>query len=237
MAKALGVKEAMKHFASTIGSGGIENPANTIKGLTKQILHGIGGFDLQNARTIAEIWTIAGGYEPEPNTPVGVKEAMRYAVSGFGVENPATTIKGLTKQILMVFLNSFGVDQEAIAEIQNARTIAQAWELAAIANGYEPPEEGGEEGPKVAYLALDGSIVEPSDFNSASEIYQYCLEHAVNEKVSNKLLILYLGPDKEDNPCGDGFKLPNEDKFMWHDESGNYRVKIDINDIGVYSED
>ena len=140
MAKKIGVKEAMRHFASTIGSSGIENPANTIKGLTKQILHGVGGFDLQNARTIAEIWTIAGGYEPEPNTPVGVKEAMRYAVSGFGVENPATTIKGLTKQILMVFLNSFGVDQEAIAEIQNARTIAQAWELAAIANGYDPDE-------------------------------------------------------------------------------------------------
>jgi len=67
---------------------------------------------------------------------LGVKEAMKHYVSTFkNVEEPATTIKGLTKQI--VKFTSL-VQDDSIA---NARTIADIYEAAAIANGYEPPIE------------------------------------------------------------------------------------------------
>ena len=78
--------------------------------------------------------------EPDPDPtpskkakPIGVKEAMKHYISTLSDQvEPRNTIKGLTKQML-------DVDNES-STIQNARTIAEIWEQAAILNGYEPEE-------------------------------------------------------------------------------------------------
>ena len=73
--------------------------------------------------------------EPEP-TPskktkvIGVKEAMKHYISTTDIETPADTIKKLTKQILTSIV---GEDDD----INNARTIAEIYEAAAIKNGYD----------------------------------------------------------------------------------------------------
>ena len=65
---------------------------------------------------------------------LGVKEAMRHYVSTFeNIEEPATTIKGLTKQILD--------PSKEIEGVWTARTIAEIWEAVAIANGYDPDDQ------------------------------------------------------------------------------------------------
>ena len=65
MAKTLGVKEAMQHYASAIG---VSSSATTIKKLTKQVLDPNNeNENIQKARTIAEIWEAAAierGYDP-----------------------------------------------------------------------------------------------------------------------------------------------------------------------------
>lgn len=80
-----------------------------------------------------------GEDDPEPTpskkpAPIGVKEAMRHFVSTLPVEvEPKNTIKGLTKQIRD--------PRNEYPTIQNARTIAEIWEQAAILNGYESEED------------------------------------------------------------------------------------------------
>ena len=80
--------------------------------------------------------------EPEPTPskkakPIGVKEAMKHYISTTDIETPADTIKKLTKQILTSIV---GEDDD----INNARTIAEIYEAAAIKNGYDPSENDGE---------------------------------------------------------------------------------------------
>ena len=62
----LGVKEAMQHYVSTLEA--IDEPATTIKKLTKQALDPDGNCEgIQKARTIAQIWKAAAidrGYDP-----------------------------------------------------------------------------------------------------------------------------------------------------------------------------
>ena len=78
----------------------------------------------------------AGSDDPTPSkkpAPIGVKDAMKHYISTLSDQvEPRNTIKGLTKQML-------DVDNES-PTIQNARTIADIWEQAAILNGYEPEE-------------------------------------------------------------------------------------------------
>ena len=78
----------------------------------------------------------AGSDDPTPSkksASIGVKEAMKHLISTLSDQvDPRNTIKGLTKQML-------DVDNE-FPTIQNARTIADIWEQAAILNGYEPEE-------------------------------------------------------------------------------------------------
>lgn len=80
-----------------------------------------------------------GEDDPEPSpakkrNPLNVKEAMRHYISTLeAVDEPATTIKKLTKQAL----DPEGDDDS----IQNARTVAEIWEAAAISRGYEPSED------------------------------------------------------------------------------------------------
>lgn len=78
--------------------------------------------------------------EPTPSKkakPIGVKEAMKHYISTTDIETPADTIKKLTKQILTSIV---GEDDD----INNARTIAEIYEAAAIKNGYDPSENDGE---------------------------------------------------------------------------------------------
>lgn len=80
-----------------------------------------------------EVGSDDSGDKPKRFKSIGVKEAMKHYVSTLENVTAATTIKGLTKQIMIA---TVGED----AGISEARTIAEIYEAAAIVNGYEPDE-------------------------------------------------------------------------------------------------
>ena len=111
---------------------------------------------------------------------IGVKEAMRDLALTYEVDPPATTIKGLTKQILTACF-------ELEESIDDARTIADCWESAAIQLGYVSTEDeyGVKDAMTHLVLAIDSELVPATTIKGLTkQVAMEITSHDIDEDIA-----------------------------------------------------